>query len=449
MGSKKTKLQDKNLIELLKGSFIALIFKAIGIVLGVVFTWIVAQYYGAEGVGVYIAFWSILMIVSVLAKLGFDTAIVKFIAAFSVKRQFEFIRRIYKKVILWVFISSCFLALIVIVLSKSLAILFFDSESYQNLMILLGILVFPFSVIAINAEAMKGLKKITAFSFFQNASILLLAILFIVIISIYRIEKTDVLYAIAFSIVVLLPLSLIVWKKLLTRKKEVFNTKKNEKFPFTNKQIFKISIPMLLGNSLFLLMNWTDALMLGAMRNLTELGVYNTALKIAALSSAVLVAVNSIAMPKYAELYEEKNKERMKRFVKQTTLLIFFLTAPIVLVTFLFPKELLMFFGEEFVEGKIALLMLCFAQFFSAISGSTIHLLNMSGSEKIAQNILLFSAALNLLLNYLLIPLYGIMGAAIATASVTVLWNILAVVFIYKKLGFLTYPVNLKIEKNE
>lgn len=444
MGSKKIKLQDKNLIELLKGSFIALVFKAIGIVLGVVFTWIVAQYYGAEGVGLYIAFWSILMIVSVLAKLGFDTAIVKFIAAFCIKKQFGFIKQIYKKVNVWIIISSCLLAVIVIVFSKSLAILFFDSETYQYLIVLLAILILPFSLIAINAEAMKGLKNITAFSFFQNASILLLAIAFIFIFSIYRSEKTDVIYAIALAIIVLLPLSLIVWKKLLKRKKKVFASENDQNFPFTNKQIFKISIPMLLGNSLFLLMNWTDALMLGAMRNLSELGIYNTALKIAALSSAVLVAVNSIAMPKYAELYAENNKERLKRFVKQTSLLILVLTAPIVLSIFLFPEQLLMFFGEEFVEGKIALLVLCFAQFFSAISGSTIHLLNMSGSEKIAQNILLFSAVLNLLLNYILIPIYGILGAAVATASVTVLWNILAVIYIYKKLGFLTYPVNLK-----
>lgn len=444
MGSKKIKLQDKNLIELLKGSFIALVFKAIGIVLGVVFTWVVAQYYGAEGVGLYIAFWSILMIVSVLAKLGFDTAIVKFIAAFCIKKQLAFIKQIYKKVNVWIIISSCLLAAIVIVFSKSLAILFFDSETYQYLIVLLAILILPFSLIAINAEAMKGLKNITAFSFFQNASILLLAIAFIFIFSIYRSEKTDVIYAIALAIIVLLPLSLIVWKKLLKRKKKVFASENDQSFPFTNKQIFKISIPMLLGNSLFLLMNWTDALMLGAMRNLSELGVYNTALKIAALSSAVLVAVNSIAMPKYAELYAENNNERLKRFVKQTSLLILVLTAPIVLSIFLFPEQLLMFFGEEFVEGKIALLVLCFAQFFSAISGSTIHLLNMSGSEKIAQNILLFSAVLNLLLNYILIPIYGILGAAVATASVTVLWNILAVIYIYKKLGFLTYPVNLK-----
>jgi len=439
-------IRDNNLFELLKGSFIALLFKGLGIIIGVVFTWFIAKEYGAVGVGIYISFWSILMVASVVAKLGFDTAIVKFIAGFSIKKQFSFIKVIYKKANLWVFLSSVVLGIFIILFSKQISFLFFETSTYNNIIIIIGLLTIPLSLLSIHAESLKALKKITAFSIFQNGTIFMLAIIFIWGFCLYRNENIDVVYSLGVAILILFPISVLVWKKYY---KQIKNTEEKNQgsFPFTNKEILKISIPMLLGNSLFLLMNWTDTLMLSAMGAERDVGIYNTAVKISALSSSILVAINSIAMPKYAELIEQKNTFAFRKFVKQTTLLIFILTAPILLCIFLFPEYLLGLFGEDFIEGKTALILLAIGHFFSAISGSTIHLLNMSGSEKAAQNILLISTILNIGLNLILIPFYGILGAAIATTSTTILWNLIAVIYIYNKFGFLTYPINLRGKK--
>ena len=204
---------------------------------------------------------------------------------------------------------------------------------------------------------------------------------------------------------------------------------------------------MLYGNSLFLIMNWTDSMMLGAMGPEADVGIYNTALKIASLSASILVAVNSIAMPKYAELFERNDFGLFRNFVKQSSLIIFLLSTPVLIVIVLFPETLLGIFGNEFLSGKNALLILALGQFFSAVSGSTIHLLNMTGRQKISQNILLFTSLINVLLNYFLIPVWGIEGAALATCSTTILWNLLAMFYIYRQFGFVTLPFNVKIRK--
>jgi O-antigen/teichoic acid export membrane protein len=65
----------------------------------------------------------------------------------------------------------------------------------------------------------------------------------------------------------------------------------------------------------------------------------------------------------------------------------------------------------------------------------------MTGKEKSTMYILITSVIVNFFLNFILIPLFGLNGAAYATASSTVLWNLLAVVLIYKYHGFLTYPI--------
>ena len=195
---------------------------------------------------------------------------------------------------------------------------------------------------------------------------------------------------------------------------------------------------MLGSNSIFLIMSRTDILILTAFKTEADVGIYNTALKIASLTTIVLIAINTIAMPKYAELKDDTLK--FKKFVKQTTFLIIMTSFPVFLALVLFPDFFLQIFGHEFTAGKNVLIILSAGMFFGAFSGSTINILNMAGYEKKAYNILLFSAILNLILNFILIPVYGIIGAAIATAATTILWNLTAAVVIYKKFNFTPYP---------
>jgi Na+-driven multidrug efflux pump len=65
----------------------------------------------------------------------------------------------------------------------------------------------------------------------------------------------------------------------------------------------------------------------------------------------------------------------------------------------------------------------------------------MTGKEKTTMYVLVFSAVVNFFLNFFMIPAFGINGAAYATAISTVLWNLLAVIMIYRYTGVLTYPI--------
>ena len=187
---------------------------------------------------------------------------------------------------------------------------------------------------------------------------------------------------------------------------------------------------------MILIMGKVDLFMLANMTSSEQVGIYNIALKLSMLAYIGLMAVNSIAAPKFSEIYSTGDLNALKRIVQQSTKIIFWLTLPVIILFLSFPKNILSFFGEEFELASMALIVLAFSKMFSAISGSVGTFLQMVGKQNIFQNILIFTAVINIILNYILIPLYSINGAALASAISVIVWNILMIVYIKKKFGF-------------
>jgi O-antigen/teichoic acid export membrane protein len=98
-------------------------------------------------------------------------------------------------------------------------------------------------------------------------------------------------------------------------------------------------------------------------------------------------------------------------------------------------KWLLGFWGVEFQDAYWVLLVLSIGQFFNIATGCSGLLLVMCGFEKLHGIISLTTTVLNLLLNYLFIINYGIVGAAIATAISIIFENIMKVLLVKKKIG--------------
>ena len=183
-----------------------------------------------------------------------------------------------------------------------------------------------------------------------------------------------------------------------------------------------------------MIMSLTDKLMLGIFKTPYEVGIYSVALKLATITSMVLTAINTIVAPKFSELYWEYNLEDLKKVIRFSAKIIFFSSAPILLIYFLFSHQILSIFGKEFVQGASALIILSVGQFINSASGSVGYFLNMTGHQKVFRNIVFISSFVNIVLNYLLIPILGYNGAAFATAFSISLWNIMALV--YAKIKF-------------
>jgi O-antigen/teichoic acid export membrane protein len=164
-------------------------------------------------------------------------------------------------------------------------------------------------------------------------------------------------------------------------------------------------------------------------------------------ASITLMAINSIAAPKFAEMYEEKNMEGLKKVAQKSTKIIFWSTLPLVIIFFLFPTFFLGIFGGEFKIGVNAFIILSVGMLISAFSGSVGNLLQMTGKQFVFMKILIVGAIINIGLNYLLIPtnnpfsefgISGINGAAVASMCSIIFWNLSMVFVVKKQFGFLT-----------
>jgi O-antigen/teichoic acid export membrane protein len=354
---------DKHLLELLTGSFISFLFKFFSIFVGYFFFWVLAKLYGAEGVGIFSTLWTLLMLTTVIAKLGLDTSIVKFIAGFFyVQQKSSLVVLMYRKGIYWVFFSGLIVCSVLLSFSERTSYLFFETENFSKMVMLIAGMIIPFAIINYNAASLRALKHVTGFSILQNGTINLIVLTIIGLLYLLGLGKNNIIesiYSLGISLIILLALSFLMIHQVFIRKLN-WKTINQDPFPYTNSDILRTSLPMLLSSSLFLFMNWTDILMLSAFKPEEEVGIYNTALKIAALNSIILFAVNSIAMPKYAELYGRKDDTLFKNFIKQTTLLLSLASLPIFLLITLFPDFLLGFFGSEFTQGRNTLIILAF-----------------------------------------------------------------------------------------
>jgi O-antigen/teichoic acid export membrane protein len=437
-------LKDLHLKELFKGSFIAFLFKIFSVILTYLFFFFFAKNYGAHGLGVFNTCFTVLILSTVIAKLGLDTAIVKYLAEFVANDQKYKVGYLYSISFLMILVAGLFVSVVIFLFSTELSELFFDNSLDENLFKLTSFAIIPFAITQLNAEYFRGLKKITAYSSLQNGTVYLAVLVLIIVFSEYSRSLESVIYFLLFALISLMLIStfFVIRFNFLERSSQITILK--SKFKIGKRKLLSVSIPMLFSNSLFLVMSWTDTLFLSAFQGEDSVGVYNVALKIASLNTIALIAINSIASPKFSEIYSSEGKRRFRRIVKQTTLLNWIVSLPIFFIILVFPESILTIFGSEFIDGKGALIILSIGQLISAFSGSTMIVLNMTGREKAGRNILLVTVVVNLILNYVLIPKFGIMGAAYATMISTVIWNVVSVIFIYKSFGFFTFPFSAR-----
>ena len=187
-----------------------------------------------------------------------------------------------------------------------------------------------------------------------------------------------------------------------------------------DKGLILFSMPILLISIISGIIKNIDTIMLGYFTNIEEVALYNSALPTAALLLVFSTSLMAIFLPTITEKYARKEDIGLE--YAAVTKWVFMLTLPFALIMIFFSNKLLaVLFGNEYHSAGIALSILCFSYFFSAISQSSRNVLLMLKKTKMILYYVLAAFAINLVLNLVLIPLFdkscghGMYGAAIAT----------------------------------
>lgn len=424
---------DKNLSELIKGSSTSFFLKIFGLGVGFLLSMYITNTYGAAVFGQYVLVLLILRVFALIGKFGVDTTLLRFIASYTAQGKEEAARQVYQRGMMMVTVFSLFCALLLYVGAPFLEAKFkLPAGTLQYF----HLVVPPLSLYFVHQQCFRAKKDIRSFSFFAEVAPATFTLIILGVVSLFSVAIDEAKlpsYAYAAAIVLLTIIIIARWKPSFQR------IRSQESIGY--REMLKISMPLMLSQAMMLIVGWTDTFMLGNMATNADVGIYSAAFKLSMLTSIAIVAINSIATPKIAEFYGAGDFAGLKKMVKQSTQMIFGVTLPILLVLFLFGSFILSFYGEEFTIAYLTLVMLLVGRFIGAIVGSVGYIMQMTGKQVAFQNILLISASSNILLNYFLIPQYGINGAAFSSMFSIAFQNLAMMFYIKKTLGFYTISI--------
>jgi len=175
-----------------------------------------------------------------------------------------------------------------------------------------------------------------------------------------------------------------------------------------------------------------------------EIAYYSISVKIAALMGLMMVTVNLVIGPEISRLYNQNNIKKLEMLLSRSIKLTFGLTLPVALFLVLFGQFVLSLFGKEFVVGYPVLVIFIFVALVNIGAGAVGNILNMTGYEKHVFYGVLISLIFNIALNFTLIPLFGIIGAAISTGTAIIVWNVILWWFVKQKIGINPSIFNFK-----
>ena len=405
----------------IKNSLNVLLLRASGILLMFLLSLFLTNSFSAEIVGQYDFVRSFLMILSGASLLGTNQAIIYYSGILTSNKSFGSIRSIYFKMNFLILIACTILYTPLLAIDKETINQIFNKQgAYELVSLSLKGLVF-YSITMLNIDTIRALKHTLISEGFRNVFRYMPFFIFSIILYIIDSPEDLVVWFIYSFIVIFIISSAVVYFFLF---KKDFVTSKHQNF--SSSSILKTSYPMALSAISFFLMQSTDVLFISAYDTFDSVAYYSIAVKLASVTALALISVNIVIAPKIATIYNDKNFYELKSILKKATRINVVISLPIIIVLLCFSEYILSTFGINYVLAKNALWVLLIAQFFNSVTGPSALYLNMTGRQKKLNVILLISLLINIVLNIILVPAYGMLGAAISTTSSFIISKILA-----------------------
>ncbi|MFQ5456038.1 MAG: oligosaccharide flippase family protein [Nitrospirota bacterium] len=444
MGLNITRLEplpQKEIKELAKGGSITFIGKIVGTGLKYFTQIIIAWLLGATSLGIYSLGMAFYQLLEVVAGIGLQNGVVRFVSVYVGKGDTAKLKGVLLNSITLPFFSGVVIGSFLFISSDFISYEFFKKPDLAyTLKVFAVALPFGASMIAVTF-ATTGFHitnyLVYTLHIIHPITNLLAIILFCGVIGF------DVHGAVAgwlVAVAIGLISSVYFVRKLFP---PIFA--KDVKPIFERKKLLTFSLPLLSGNFLWVGLLWTDILMIGFFRTASEVGVYRVATQTALLVIIIVTSLDTIFAPKVADFYIKREFPKMKEIFQIATRWSYILTLPIFLVLGIASKNILNIFGNDFIVGWSSLIILGVGQLINAATGGVSSILIMSNHQiaKMVGDLIL--AVVNVTLNLIFIPKFGIMGAALATGISIGGTNVIRLIQVYYFLGI--QPYNCKYLK--
>jgi len=379
-----------------------------------------ARMLGVEGYGIYAYAFAIMTLLMVAAEAGVPTLLMREVAASKGRAEWGLLRGAIHRGMQFAGVVAVSISLFGLLVLRVVA----DNLEYQALNTLVFmLLVLPIAALCKTVEhAIRGLDKVVIGQVMNLLLRPLIVLLFVGVSFIMFPGLRQPQYAMAAQLIaasVVLLVAVQVLRHFIPSKSRAVAPE------YRDRDWFRSALPFTLIAGALVIRTQTDIVMLGWFATSEDVGIYRVAVQVATLVAFGLQVVNAVVAPQFSRLSAQGDMEQLQRLVTQATRLILVIALPVALVLFLAGGEIISWlFGAEFVDAYIPLTLLVVGQLVLAMVGSSGSLLSMTGFESIVSKVIWISALVNVFLNVLLIPSFGMIGAAASTLITMIGWNV-------------------------
>lgn len=420
--------------KLIKGAAGSLGLKIVSSVLAFIMSIIFARFLGTSGLGTYSYATTWANLLSIPAALGLDQLMIREIAVYRSKAEYGLMGGILRWANIVVLSSGITLALVAVVATWNLR-----GDSDLTIVWAVGLAMVTVPIISLRnlrLGAMKGLRKIVLGqmpdSLFSPIIIISLTTAAYFLFN----NRFNVFWVLGIKIIASI-ITFIIGTRWLIKSLPI---ETNEVAPeYKTKKWIADALPFMFLGTSQLLNSRIDILMLGSIKGVEAVGIYAVLLGIAKLTVFVHQAANSVLGPTIATLYSEGKMRQLETMVRKSMVSVFLISLVIGGTIMLLGNQVLLIFGSEFIPGRTAMNILILGPIFTSFTGAVGLVLNMTGNQNYTAFAVGSSAILNIVLNSVLIPMWGINGAATATTTSLIIINIMKAIFVQRKLGISLY----------
>lgn len=403
------------------GLYLAGIF--FNILLGYLFKIYLARTLGAVALGVYALGLTFVGFIGVFNTLGLMPSAVRFTSIYRSSGEFEKLRALLWRGGAILLLANVFFGALFLIFGGKLALRFYQSPALAHYVPWFAALMILGIITTFYSRVLAGYKQVGRRTLIINFVGTPATMLFsIALIGLGWGLRGYLLAQVLGSIVVIILLVGFVWK--LTPR---MARPRLQWSPPIERAVWSFSVSAFGILLLDFLMAQVDKVALGIFRGAREVGIYSVAAGMVAYISVILNSVNQVFSPLVAELHNQRDSAMLARLYKSLARWILALTLPLAITVMVFARPLLRIFGHDFEAGWPVLIIGTTGQLINCGVGSVGLILMMSGNQGRLLRVQAFMAGLMTAASLVLVPTWGIVGAAAAAAAANIgsnSWNL-------------------------
>ena len=402
---------------------------------GYLFKIYLARVLGAEALGIYALGMTIVGLLGIFNALGLPYSAVRFVASYTATARFELLRGFLVRSIFLLLLFNLVLGGAVLLVGPWVAVHVYHTPALSRYLGLFALIMIFGALTGFLGQVLTGYKDVARRTVITNFIGSPLTMVFTLGLVGAGLSLWGYIFAqVASAFVVIFLLVAAVWK-LTPKAARAFS---GALAPVEN-EVISFSAIAFGVSFLEYLMSQADKILIGFYLNAREVGIYAVAMALVAFVPIILQSVNQIFSPVIADLYARGQIELLGRMFQTLTKWILGFTFPLAAGMVIFAPALMRIFGRDFAAGWAVLAIGTLGQLINCGVGSVGYLLLMSGNQRRLIKIQAVMACGMVVLNLVLIPKWGIVGAAVGAAVVNAVTNVWYLGEVRQRLGLLPY----------